>query len=160
MRLHGEHALERAGRAPESAGDRVGINLESLHIAMVDAVRTGRPGAADARLSGFHSRVSAAAVNRPHVTGHEPAVALDSRAHGDHRIVVRVGKSQLFAIGRHDSHRPLRLLRKKIGDRQIARAALAAEVSADGDRVDANFVGRQADGFGQLRSGAERTLAG
>src|SRR5436190_19622471 len=106
---------------------------------MVDAIRTGRSGAADARLSGFHSRVSAAAVNRPHVTGHESAVALHSRAHGDHRIGVRVGKTQLFTIGRHDSYRPLRLLRKTIGDRETAWAALAAQVSADGDRERADF---------------------
>src|SRR5262245_3736564 len=99
MRFHREHSLERAGRAPESTGNRVGIDLESLHMGMVDTIGTSSARAADARLSGFHSGIGAAAMNGPEVSGHETTVPLDSRAHRDHRIVIRIGERKLFRIG-------------------------------------------------------------
>src|SRR5262249_29381875 len=112
------------------------------------AIGPGCTRAADTCLSGFHSRVGAAAMNGLEVPGYETTVALHCRTYRDYRIVIRIGKRKLFRISRHDSDRPPGLLGEATGDGQIAGAALAAEVSADGDCVDANTGGRKTDSFG------------
>ena len=86
-------------------------------------------------------------MNGPNVSGDETTIALDSRAHRDHRIVIRIGKRKLFRIGRHDPDRLLGLFGEEISDRQIAGTTFAAEVATDGNRVDANIRRRHADSF-------------
>ncbi len=61
-------------------------------------------------------------------------------------------------MSQNNLHRPFRLLGEKVADRQLARAALAAEVGADVDRLNANLARRNAGRFGKLPARAERTF--
>ncbi len=156
VRFGGEDGLYRPRRAPETAGHGVGVNLQRLHVSVVDLVRGRRAGAADARTPRLHTRVGAGAVDRLQITRGHPAVALHAGLHFHHGVMIGIHRRQFFGVAQDDLHRPFGLLGEKITDRQLARAAFAAEVGADVDGVDTNLIGRDTRRLGELRAGAER----
>src|SRR5581483_5503217 len=137
VRLDREVDLRRARSAEETGGHGVGVDLDRLEEGVIDAVgpasvRRTADGDVGQRL---HAAVGAGVVDGPQVAGHHAAVALDARADGDCALVAGVAGQQLLQVAHDDAHRLTGLFRQVVGDRQVQGVALAAEVTADVDRV-------------------------
>ena len=114
--------------------------------------------AADHR-AGTKTAVSAGIEKRFHLVGDDGAVALDAGLQPHHAGVARRAGDELFAIFHHHLHRPAAAQGQQIANRLVDGRALAAEIAADGDWIDANFFLGKIEGRRHARLQPLRRLA-
>ena len=85
------------------------------------------------------TRVRASVHDDGGVVRDDLAVALQACAQLDDERMLRRYGGQVFGCAVHELDRPAEHLRQVVGDRRVARGALAPEIRADGYRVQADI---------------------
>ena len=157
--LGGEDGLRVAGRAHAAAGHLVGVDHVRVDVPVGYLVGPQTPRAVGHATLGFEGRVAAAVVDQVRLAGRDGAVFLDSSFKSHHCRMARVAGHQFFDVGHGHAHGPAGGLGEPEAQVGVHEPALAAEIPADGRRIDPYLVGGHVDAFRELLAHLEGHLA-
>ena len=157
----GEDGLRLARPAHVPARRVVGVDHVLHHARVFRSVGSSRRLRAAEVPRWLEARVRAAVEHDGYVVRGDRAVLPDAGAHPQPGVVARVRGQELLRVVEHHPHRPAaHRLREHVAQRDVHRRALAAEVAADGDRVEDDALRLDAERPRDLRAHRVRRLAG